>query len=133
DLTLLKGFEFNQNAPLGTTVYLQPNLEISRDDEQTVAEYFNIVPTDHIVAPAGTTHFRMVNAALIIDFDSGYTFLDVVSSSENPYNGTLISSIQLITDLPADVTQPIFSLVGIEFLQQVNGSFYSLNNGAHNA
>lgn len=86
-----------------------------------------------IKAPEGTTHFKIVSAAAELDFIEGASVLTTDSTSEIAYDENLLPGVTLNTDVTAASTLPLMQVLGVEFYQQINGSFYMLNNGAFNA
>jgi hypothetical protein len=123
----LKGFDFNNNAPMKSVLYAPYTLEATSGKigiEQ-------LIPAEQLRYPSGATHFSVQSAFANIDFSTGdhaITFSDVVN-------------------LPIDLAENTFSLVPssvpdgsgvqvylllIEFFQEVNGIQYSLKNGAFN-
>lgn len=134
ELILLQNFDFNGNAALSATVYAPFTAAIDRATGVLDVNVAAFTPESQIVAPGGTTHFRMISAGVEVDFENETFKLAQSSSSEIAYGNTLSAAIPLSNDLSVtDSTKPLFLVFGIEFLQQVNGSFYSLNNGAFNA
>lgn len=134
ELILLQGFDFNGNAPLSATVYAPYTATINRATGLLDVEVPSFTPDSQIVAPGGTTHFRLVSAGAEVDFENETFVLAQSVSEEIPFNNTATSANSLSNDIRVtDSTKPLFLVLGIEFLQEVNGSFYALNNGAFNA
>lgn len=129
----LKGFEFNKDAPLSMTFPVIPLTNIDRATGQLTVSLPAYVPSEDIVAPEGTTHYKLVSAGTSVDFENK-TFV----SSENisgilPWDKTPVPAGSLTTSLPPAGTHPIFLLLGIQFFQVVNGKEYPLKNGIYNA
>ena len=75
-----------------------------------------------------------ISAGVEVDFENETFVLSQSSSPELPYDNSNTALTILTNELGVlDSTKPLFLVFGIEFLQQVNGTFYSLNNGAYNA
>lgn len=134
ELILLQSFDFNGNAGLSATVYAPFTATIDRPSGVLDVNVAAFTPESQIVAPGGTTHFRLISAGVEVDFENETFKLAQSTSSEIAYGNTLSTAIPLSNDIGITAsTKPLFLVFGIEFLQQVNGSFYSLNNGAFNA
>jgi len=134
ELILLQGFDFNGNAPLSATVYAPYTATINRATGMLDVEVPSFTPDSQIVAPGGTTHFRLVSAGAEVDFQNGAFVLAQSTSTEIPYDNASSSAINLSNDIGiTDSLRPLVLVLGIEFLQEVNGLFYALNNGAFNA
>lgn len=130
---LLNGFDFNINSKLNSTLFAPFTATINRVSGLLSINVPSYVPGNMVAAPAGATHFKLVSAGAAIDFEnkvfealhqaSGYTALD----------GTTTAVLTLDHQLTANSTHPLFAVLGIEFYQEVNGTYYSLKNGAFNA
>ena len=134
ELVLLQGFDFNVNAPLGTTIYAPYTKQIDRLNGDGIVNVPSFVPEAQLMAPRGTTHYRFVTAIASVNFEQEtFTVVHDVSGIL-PYDSSSTTALNLSQSLGiASSTDPLFLLFGIEFLQEVNGAHYSLNNGAHNA
>jgi hypothetical protein len=86
-----------------------------------------------IVAPGGTTHFKQVSAGVEVNFEGEVFTSDVKESAIQPWDGSTLAAVNLMHSVPASSTHPLFLLLGLQFFQEVNGTQYSLKNGAFNA
>lgn len=130
---LLTGFDFNIGSKLNSTLFAPFTATINRVTGLLSINVPSYVPANMIAAPAGATHFKLVSAGTSVDFEnkvfealqqtSGYVALD----------GTTTPVLTLDHQLAVNSTHPLFLVLGIEFYQEVNGTFYSLKNGAFNA
>lgn len=142
----LEGFEFNKNVSLSGIFNAPYDIthDASRNSADLTVAPFN--PVDLIAAPSGATHFRLINAlAVIADFsynpttnsydadDMANNELNVVAYSDYiplkaPYAGATIEAV-----LPGAPTLgnnvSVVQVIGIEFYQEVNANYYSLNSG----
>ena len=130
---LLKGFEFNNRAPLGQTLSVNPVSTIDRVTGEHLITIPEFIPGVNLEAPTGTTHFTVVATAATIDFENDKYESQLVTSATLPLNMDTIAPITLSVQLTANSTHPIFLVLGIQFTQEVNGKSYSLNSGAFNA
>lgn len=129
---LLQGFEFNNRAALGGILFAPFVTSIDRVTGELSVNIASFIPSNMVMAPSGTTHYKIVSAGAEIDF-TNETF--VVDTSESvPLPWTMVPSVVLTqtNTVPANSTHPLFLVVGIEFYQEVNGMMYPLNNGAFN-
>jgi len=129
----LKGFEFNVNSKLGTTLFAPFIGTVNRVTGELSIGIPSFVPINMIAAPSGTTHFKIVSAGAEIDFESGNYTADSKTSALIPWDASGTAVISLVNNVSANSTKPLFLILGIEFYQEVNGSMYSLKNGAFNA
>lgn len=130
---LLQGFEFNANAKFDACMYAPYTATIDRPTGVAAVNIPSFIPALHIVAPEGTTHFKLVSAAAAINFETETFSATESSTAIMPWNNTATAVIDLSNALPAAGTQPLFLAFGIQFYQQVNGVEYPLKNGAFNA
>lgn len=133
EASLLKGFEFNSQAKLSTTLYAPFALSFNRVSGQLSASFNTFVPADMVSAPAGTTHFKLSLAGAAVDFEAETYEVETAESNYYPLDNNSISALNLTVSLTANSSHPVFSLLLIEFVQEVNGLKYSLKNGSFNA
>ena len=132
ETVLLEGFEFNIRGALTTTLFAPFVATINRVTGELKVNFASFVPQTLVVAPPGTTHFKIVSAGAEIDFEAE-TFVAADSASATmPWDTTATAVIDHTNAVTANSTKPLFLFVGIEFFQEVNGQMYSLRNGAFN-
>lgn len=129
---LLEGFEFNISGKLGTTLYAPFTATIDRVAGSLAVNIPSFVPSNMIVAPGGTTHFKVVTAGSEIDFENETFVMDSDASAILPWDATATTALTLTNSVTANSTHPLFLALGIEFYQEVNGQMYPLKNGAFN-
>jgi len=124
---LLKGFDFNSRSQL-TTVLQAPFVLDIVTGKVTVED---LVPLDMMAYPQNSTHVNFRTGFLNLDLETGafeITYSPVVTL---PLDMTVSSPEMLPTAVPAGTgTQFYFFL--IEFMQEVNGVQYALNDGKFN-
>jgi hypothetical protein len=133
ELELLQFFDFNQNAKLSATLYAPFTTTIDRATGVLRISLPSFVPESQIAAPAGATHFKLLSAGASLDFEGGGYESDDTVLAPQALNNVATAAVQLDSTVPANNTQPLLLLLGIEFYQEVNGSLYTLKNGAFNA
>jgi hypothetical protein len=127
------GFEFNINAPLGATMYVAFNSHFEETTGNAVVQLPTFVPQNVVNAPQGATHFKFVSAAAAINFEDGSYLMNSANSSEILLGMQTESAITLTIALTEVSSLKSFLLLGIEFYQEVNGTFYPLKSGSYNA
>jgi len=133
DMSLLKGFEFNANAVLTTTLYVAPATVIDRTTGTLTINIPAFAPSSAIVAPQGATHFRFVSAGAAFDFDAHTLTATINKSSAFPWDETPVDAITLVNTVTAGSTLPLFLFLGIQFFQETNGVQYPLLTGSSTA
>lgn len=133
ELGLLKGFEFNVEGQLSVTLFAMYTAVLERPGGTAQVDVPAMIPSQMIKAPGGTTHYRIVSAAAEIDFLEGLSLLTTDGTAVLPYDDTETVPVILQTGITPASTLPLVQLLGVEFYQEVNGTFYMLNNGSFNA
>lgn len=133
NIELLKGFDFNANAPFSATLTAPFRATIDRSSGLTKINMPAFVPADMLKAPEGATHFKIVSGGAVLNFADETTVVDVQESDMLPWDNKPTVVIDLVNSLPVDVPYPIFQLLGVQFFQYVNSDYYSLSNGTYNA
>lgn len=124
---LLEGFDFNSNSQLGN-ILLQP---YSTDDATGIMTLQDFVPNTSLLLPKEATHVQFSIAAAGMDA--------ALQSSETmysaPQNFAVNAAAATLTLDPGGIpgyTDVLMYLILIEFLQEVNGVQYALNNQMYN-
>jgi len=132
ETALLEGFEFNDGAPLNRTLFATYTTDIDRAGGTSSINIPAFIPKEMIALPQGATHFRLVAGVAEIDFEGRASVVNVANSGELVIDEVATAAIALDNAFTAASTHPVFLVFGIEFLQEVNGIFYPLKNGAFN-
>jgi hypothetical protein len=132
DLGLLEGFEFNIGGKLSTTLFALYSVTVKRVSGELLVELDGFVPKSMVIAPSGTTHFRIVSGGAEVDFEKGSFVLDTTDSGILPWTMAAVPSILLENQVNAGSVLPLFVVLGVEFYQEINGEMYPLKNGSHN-
>ena len=130
---LLEGFEFNINGKLSTSISAPFIPTIDRTTGDMILNINPFIPAENLVSPSGSTHYKIVTAAMDINFESGAYASETNETALKPIDTVLTEALQLSNNLNPDSTNPLFLVLGINFYQEVNGTFYEMKNGAHNA
>ncbi len=130
---LLQGFDFNIEGKLSTTIFAPYTISLNRTTGDVALNMPSFIPGEMIAAPAGATHFKLSLAAADIDFENETFTMESSESNFIAWNNQPALAIDLTAQLPAASTHPLFALLVIEFVQDVNSIKYSLKNGAFNA
>ncbi|HEX5153613.1 MAG TPA: hypothetical protein VFW07_19325 [Parafilimonas sp.] len=133
DFSLLEDFDFNNKGILSTTLITPFDLVYTRASGNIAFDLPSYIPTQNIAAPQGATHYQLQLAAAPVDFNAKKNPAQAITSSILPWNDTATTPLSLTLALPAASTLPVFILLQVQFLTQVNADYYPLNNGAYNA
>lgn len=133
ELGKLKGFDFNINGKLDTSLYTPYTVSTDRAAGSLQIQLPAFTPNIGIEAPEGTTHFKLVAAMSELDFENNAFVFDGSESGILPWNAEEIAALDLIASVTANSTLPLLQVMGISFYQEVNGQMYPLKNGAYNA
>ena len=127
---MLQDLELNKNA--GFTSTMRSEFSIVNTAASFTVNLPELNPADYLVYPVGTTHFRIFAYGASVALggkDRSLTKADtdlMSVSASMPATSLVVNKAELLED------NKLF-ILGIEFIQEVNGVEYFMNNGAHNA
>lgn len=127
-LALLKGFDFNDKAILGSMLFAPYTVTAASGE----IAFASCVPTNDVSAPSGATHLSVRSAFAIVDFATGISAIEYSPVTNLPIDATNTPVTLTPTAVPAGAGTKFYLLL-IEFFQEINGVQYSLKNGAYNA
>lgn len=133
DIGVLEGFDFNSGGHLCSTIYAPFTTTVDRVAGTMITNIPSYIPTLMITAPKGSTHYKIISAGVDIDFNKAVYITDSGSSDHLVWNSIASDSLELINSVTANSINPLLLVLGIEFFQYVNGSFYPLNNAGYNS
>jgi hypothetical protein len=133
ELELLTGFDFNIDGKLSSTLFLAYAATIDRVTGALRVNIPAFSPMNAIASPEGATHLRFVSGGASIDFEGGVFEAITTQSADIAITEAPVAAVDLLNQLTANSTHPLFLALGIEFYQQVNGVNYALKNGGFNA
>jgi len=133
ELELLEGFDFNIDGKLSTTIFFPYAATIDRVTGALKVSVPAFVPSASVMAPEGSTHLRLISGGASIDFESGVFEVVTSQSADTAINQVQVAAFEMLNQLTANSTKPLFLVLGVEFYQQVNGVNYPLKNGNNNA
>lgn len=124
----LNGFNFNINAILSSILFKA----FTVDTGTGVIGFTNLIPINDLAFPAGATDVRISGGFAVVDFESGAFELEQDSTPITPINAAPLTFNLTPPAIPTLVGIKMI-LLKVEFFQSVNGSPYSLKNGAYNS
>lgn len=125
---LLKGFDFNIKALMGTILFKPINVNTGTG----VITLNDLSPVNDIRFAEGATHVTLRAAWAKIDFETGKFDVQPSNSVTLPIDSNLSDVVLTPAAVPAGAGVGFYVLL-IEFHQEVNGEKYSLKNGSFNA
>lgn len=132
NVLLLNGFDFNINGKLNTTMYAPYDVILDRADGSITLTVPDFVPGSTIAFPSGATQMKFVSGAALVNFETEAFEFNQALSPEIALGPQTEPSFDLVTTFTGGSTDVIFLVLGIDFMQEVNGVMYPLNNGAYN-
>ncbi len=143
----LLGLNFNKNFSFDSSFIAPFELTANATRNSSTMQVAAFNPLKSVIAPAGATHFRLINAVSVIsDFAYNATtgiyepiqtglnemsnvaysgYLDLKTEVEIPT--VITSALPGVPEMTEDVT--VLNSVGIEFYQKAGTDFYLLNAG----
>lgn len=125
---LLKGFEFNKNALLGSILYKPYSVVVATG----VISIPGLVPVNDIAFPTGATHVSLTGCYANLNYASALADVKLTNVVNIPIDAATTAVLLTPTAVPTGTGAKIY-LLRIEFFQLINGVQYSLKNGAYNA
>lgn len=134
DLSKLIGFEFNANSALAKALVVPFTAIINRAAATGTFAIPSFIPKNLIDAPKGATHYRYLMGIVSVNFETGTESKTFETTSVIPLLATEAADVNEVLALPGGPTEdPILLVLGIEFLQVINGKAYPLKNSSNNA
>jgi hypothetical protein len=133
ELEMLEGFEFNIDGKVSTTIFFPYVATIDRVTGALQVAVPAFSSLNNVAAPVGATHMKLISGGASIDFEGGLFEVVTTESAEIPIAPAPVVAQNLLNQLTANSTHPLFLIFGIEFTQQVNGQSYALKNGKFNS
>jgi hypothetical protein len=125
---ILKGFNFNSNAPLSAVLLKGIDLDVATGGMSLV----DFDPSKHLTVPQGATRVSFRSGWLNINFETGQTALtvspEVVTSVHAPP-----ADLELIPEAVPEGDGNQMFLLWVAFHQELNGKRYPIKSGAYNA
>lgn len=125
---LLKGFNFNIKAILGSIVFNPFDVAVATG----VITLDDLVPINDVNPTPGATHITLRGAWAKVDFATGESSVEETNAVNLPLDATSTNVVLTPAAAPVGTGTDIYLLM-IEFFQEVNGNQYTLKNGAYNA
>jgi hypothetical protein len=133
DLALLQGFDFNVNATVESSIAAPFTAAIERVAGQGKIDIASFIPEDMVKMPVGGTHFVVFATAAEVDFENRSYTVQSKETAVLPWDNNATEVISLTPAFSMNSTLHLFLALGIEFMQELHGKYYSLKNGAYNA
>jgi hypothetical protein len=133
DVLQLLDFNFNERSGIKDVLFVRCPVNFNRMLGEVTVNIPSFVPRNSVLHARGVTHVRIVAAAAAINFDTGQHEYAMQETAELPYNTDPTQAATLTLALPANSTDTIVAVLGIEYYQRVNTRSYALKTGEHNA
>lgn len=127
-MALLKGFNFNSRANLGSVLFKPLAVATATG----VISINGLTPINDIAFPAGATHMSIKGSWAKVDFANNVFDVQLSNVVNIPIDATPNNIVLTPGAAPVGAGTNLY-LLHIEFFQELNGAQYSLKNGAYNA
>lgn len=128
NMSRLKGFEFNRDAPLHT-VLMSPHTAAIDRKMKICSLSLQACHTGQIVkAPKAATHFQLTMGVAGINHRTGHYVLHTVKAPLQAISTRTLEPVTLAGPLPAVEGGTILVTLGVEFFQDVNGTVCPLHD-----
>lgn len=126
-LNLLKGFDFNEGAPLKSVLFKAFSVNTTTGG----ITINGLIPRTDIASPKAASHLKLTAGWANVDFSTKTGEAVFSTPVTLPIDGTS-NNVSLAVSAPPTGTGTDLFLLKIEFLQVVNGQEYPLNDGTFN-
>lgn len=133
DLSLLERFGINKKSNLPSILDAAFTTSIDRSAGAMVIGVPSFIPANRLSFPSGATHYRLRSGAAAIDFGNNTFSVDLSESAVLPITEDTQAPLQLTHSLPPASPDPVFLVLGIEFLRTVKGTPHPVDNASYNA
>lgn len=125
---LLKGFEFNKNALLGSILY-KPYSVVTATGVISIP---GLIPVNDVAFPVGATHISFTGCYANLNYATALVDVKLTNIVNVPIDAATTAVLLTPTAVPTGTGTKVY-LLRVEFFQLINGVQYSLKNGAYNA
>ena len=133
DISLLNGFELNQQAVLENVFTPKCTVTVDRVAGTLGVSFPAFVPNKAVKQPEDATHLQLTLAGVEIDFDTEEYQTRLEQSANVPLTNDEMPALDLMVTLTENSDKPWLGIVAVEFYQEVNGKFYDLKSSEFNA
>jgi hypothetical protein len=133
DVTPLRGVEFNKQTSFTKLLRIPYSVMPGNDRDTTVTSFTDVIPVHHLYAPKSASHYRVVSSVAYIDPTTGNHAVQTTTSEVLSAKDKTPVNISLTNTLAYEPGTLRLHVLGIEFMQETNGSFYPLTNKAFHA
>jgi hypothetical protein len=132
DITTLLGWEFNEDAPIGS-IFRAPHTEtVDRAAGTITIDVPAFNPVADIVANPAATHYKLTFVGAEVDLDNFTALADTASTAILPYNSTATAPISQVLTVTAGTVLPLFGVIAVSFYKLVSGNYELLDNKSYN-
>ncbi len=131
-LQLLKGFNFNDDAKLGSIFYAPYTSAINRVTGELTITIAPFVANTMLPPPQGATHFRIISSGCEVDFIKQEFTADNQSTAYQACDNALTVPLSITHNVTPNSALPLFQLMGVQFFEFVNNKYYPIKSRAHN-
>ena len=130
DMALLLGFEFSEKAVFSNVLKKQP---IILDDPASVSVTIpELVPMKYLLYSQGSTHYRFSLIRAAVNFEENIFNTEISTVVPMLINNLSSPELTLTLPKPGIAGEKYFFALTLEFLTQVNGNQYDLNDVSQN-
>ena len=133
NLQTLCGFNFNKAVTLRSVFNTPYSTSIKRKTGKILINIPAFTPSERIIAPKGTTHFKIIAAAIAIDLASHDHYGETFSSDDILWDEAMNSAINIELPIPPKSKLPILIYLGVQFKQDMGNMKYAIAQGKTDA
>ena len=123
----LTGYNFNKACSLRSVFNTRYTTSADRATGEILITIPSFIPSERIKAPKGTTHYKIVSAGYVYDFDAESYNGKVFQTTPQTWDDVATEDLRISIKVPENSTEPIFIYFGLEFIQQALGNSYPVS------
>lgn len=130
DISIMLGFEFSEKAVLNNV--LKKQLVVLDDETSVSVTISEMVPAKYLIYAKGSSHYRISLIRAAVDFGASTFNTEIATLAPIEINNLSTPEVTLSLPKPAVEGEMYFFAMTLEFLTQVNGNQYDLNDVSQN-
>jgi hypothetical protein len=123
NLNHLVGYNFNQACSLRSVFNTRFTTSANRETGKLMVNIPSFIPSERIKPPKGSTHYKIVSAGYVYDFDKDAYKGQHYSSAVLAWDDVPTEDLQIELSVPENSSDPLFIYFGLEFMQKALGKF----------
>lgn len=132
-LSSLVNFQFSKLIGFDSTFFVEPGVTVDLTAGTAQVSWPSFNPALDMVVQNEATHVRLFSLVALVDFENSKVEGYIQESTEIELSAAVIAAQDQDFTFAANAGLSLLVAVGIEYLQEMNGVYYPLQNGRYNS